>query len=496
MVLYPIIIPLAFAILAIAFTKTTSLQKWIALLGSSFTLLASFFLVYQVHVHGSVSYSVGGWEVPYGINFVADRLSVMMVSVSSVIALCSSIYAINDIKIDFQKKNFSPLFLFLITGVNGAYLTGDLFNLYVWFEVLLASSFMLMVMGSKKDQLKGSIKYVVLNLVGSTLFLIGAGLIYGKLGTLNFADIASKIRLLDDSELIYSSSVFLLLAFGLKAGVFPLFFWLPSSYHTPPATVIALFAGLLTKVGLYALLRMSTLFLEPHYDDFKPILIFVAIATMVIGVLGALANKQIKQILSFHIISQVGYIFAGIALMTVNGLAGALFYLMHHILVKSNLFLVAGVIEKRFGSDHIEKTGSLYSLMPLLSLTFFVSAFSLAGLPPLSGFWAKLGVLQASIVDEQWLLTIFVILVGVVTLMSMLKIWLGSFFKPWDNKDGRQIELKPVGMTMLIPCFILGACTCVLGFYAPPFYDFTHQAAVELMNPERYIETVLGESRD
>jgi multicomponent Na+:H+ antiporter subunit D len=257
-----------------------------------------------------------------------------------------------------------------------------------------------------------------------------------------------------------------------------------------------MFAGLLTKVGIYALLRMTTLFLEPHYDDFKMILIFIAIATMVIGVMGALANKNIKQILSFHIISQVGYIFAGIALMTVNGLAGALFYLIHHILVKSNLFLVAGVIEKRFGSDQIEKTGSLYALMPMLSLTFFVSAFSLAGLPPLSGFWAKLGVLQASIKDGQWVLTVFVILVGVVTLMSMLKIWLGSFFKPWEADQNKNVKIKPVGLAMLIPCFVLGACTCVLGFYAPPFYDYTHQAAIELMNPERYIETVLGDQHD
>lgn len=495
MVLYPIILPLAFAIVAIALSSYSRLQKWVALIGSGGTTIASFILLYHVHTDGSLSYSMGGWQVPYGINFVADRLSVMMVAVSSIIAFCSSVYAISDIKVDFQKKNFTPLFLFLVTGVNGAYLTGDLFNLYVWFEVLLASSFMLMVMGNERNQLKGSIKYVILNLIGSTLFLVGAGLIYGKLGTLNLADIASKIRLIDDAELIYSSSVFLLLAFGLKAGVFPLFFWLPSSYHTPPSTVIALFAGLLTKVGIYALLRMTTLFLEPHYDDFKMILIIIAIATMVIGVLGALANKNIKQILSFHIISQVGYIFAGVALMTVNGLAGALFYLMHHILVKSNLFFIAGVIEKRFGTDQIDKTGGLYSNMPILSLAFFVSAFSLAGLPPLSGFWAKLGVLQASIIDDQWLLMVFVILVGVVTLMSMLKIWLGSFFKPREEKSG-DVKLNPVGMAMLIPCFILGACTCVLGFYAPPFYEYTHQAAIELMNPERYIETVLGDQVD
>lgn len=494
-VILPILIPLCGALLAICFVNRPVVARWIGSLSSLATLVAAALLVTAVDKAGILVLHVGGWEAPFGISLIADRLGAIMVAVSSLVAFCASLYAFKDISEDMVRKHFVSLVLLLVMGVNGAYLTGDLFNLYVWFEVLLSASFVLLVMGSGHKQFKGSLKYVVLNLLGSTLFLVGAGLLYGKVGTLNMADLAYKLASHEQSALVNTSGILLLLAFGLKAGVFPLFFWLPSSYPTAPYTVSALFAGLLTKVGIYAIIRSMTLYLSSSQENFQDLLVGVALLTMIFGVLGAVAQSHIRQILSFHIISQVGYILAGVALLTVAGLAAAIFYLVHHIIVKSNLFLIAGMIEHQRGSDDLTSSGRMKKLAPILATIFFISAFSLAGLPLLSGFWAKLAVLKAGIQMEAWLVSSAVVLVGIVTLLSMLKIWIGCFWGEFrSDQEGKAIVADPLPFSMLLPCLILAIFTLFLGVMGGDLYAYSLRAAEDLMNPTRIISPVLGVS--
>jgi multicomponent Na+:H+ antiporter subunit D len=492
LIILTILTPFIFAIISLLLRGYRTAQRSIAVLATLSTLIVSVFLIIEVDKTGIIVLHSGGWVAPFGISLVADRLSAILVLVSSFVAFFVSIYAWKEIGNDLINRHFTPLCLFLLMGVLGAYLTGDLFNLYVWFEVLLVSSFILLVLGSERTQLRGSLKYVVLNLLSSTLFLIGAGLLYGKVGTLNMAHIAHQLNQSNQPELVSSSGMLLLVAFGLKAGVFPLFFWLPGSYATPKSSISALFAGLLTKVGVYAIIRTLTLILEPSLNHFQGVLIFVAITTMIFGVIGAVAQTKISNILSFHIISQVGYILAGVSIMTVSSLAAAIYYLVHHIVVKANLFLIAGIVKYKFGTDHIIKTGGLLKAYPIIGLTFFVSAFSLAGLPPLSGFWAKLGILQASLKNEHWLLSFTVVLVGIFTLISMLKIWLGTFWSSASSETKPNESVIKIPVQMWLPCLFLALCTVSIGLFGNVLFEYSEQAAIDLLNPTKYIESVLG----
>jgi multicomponent Na+:H+ antiporter subunit D len=494
LVFAPVLVPMAAALGAMALARHLVAQRILAIVGSGLTFLLAIVLVMEVDKHHILSVTAGMWKAPYGIAFTVDRLGAIMTCVSCLIAFAVSIYSWKDISDELIRKYFVPFFFFLLMGVNGAYLTGDLFNLYVWFEVLLCSSFVLLVLGGEKNQLRGSLKYVVINLLSSSFFLAGIALLYGKIGSLNMADIAQKLIQHPEVSLVNTSGVLLLVAFGLKAGIFPLFFWLPASYHTPPSSISALFAGLLTKVGIYSMIRANTLFLSANYNAFEFLLMGLGIATMITGVLGAAAQQGIRRILSFHIVSQIGYILVAASLMTLSGLASAIFYLVHHIVVKSNLFLLAGVIRRVCHSDRLPDIGGLLKSQPVLAATFFIPAFSLAGLPPLSGFWAKLGVLKASMESEHWLLAAAVLSVGFLTLYSMTKIWLGAFWKdaPKVPSDVSTQESRVESM-MLLPCILLSLITVTIGCLGWPLYEYAERAAVQCLHPEMYIQAVLGE---
>jgi multicomponent Na+:H+ antiporter subunit D len=354
-----------------------------------------------------------------------------------------------------------------------------------------------MVIGNRKEQLQGALKYVVLNLLSSALFLIGAGLIYGKIGTLNMADITRALIESPDADLISSSGVLLFVAFGIKAGVFPLCFWLPASYHTPPASVSALFAGIMTKVGVYAMFRGMTLFLSPATDELQPIMLGVAMATMVMGVLGAVGQYNIRMILSIHIISQVGYILAGFTMLTVASVSAGIYYLVHNIVVKANLFLMGGVVRRVNGSDHLLKTGGMIKLYPVFSTAFFITAFSLAGLPPLSGFWAKFSLLSSAISSKSYWTSFFIVGVSLFTLLSMIKIWIGAFWPslPQPSREDESVDLIKDGqspMTLWVPCLILAMSSLVMGLFGAPLFDYAMATAEDVLDPSRYIQAVLG----
>ncbi|MEM7296352.1 MAG: Na+/H+ antiporter subunit D [Pseudomonadota bacterium] len=488
----PLAIPFATAVVAFLLRQGTS-GRWISVGGSAAQLLAALLLLVQVLQSGVVAGQIGGWPAPFGITLVADYLSAAMVVITAIIALAVALYALADINPAKEKLGYHAMFQVLIAGVTGAFVTGDLFNLYVWFEVMLISSFGLLVLGGRAEQIDGGIKYVALNLVSTIMFLTGIGLLYGATGTLSMADLA---RAVDDVDpgLLTLIAVLFMIAFGVKAAVFPLFFWLPASYHTPAFAVSAVFAGLLTKVGVYALMRLFTLVFDGNIEFTHTILLWIGCLTMVTGVLGAAAQNDMRRILSFHIISQIGYMVVGLALMTPLALLGAVFYLVHHIIVKANLFLIAGVAEKIGGSTDLARIGGLYKSAPLLAALFVIPAFSLAGFPPLSGFWAKFLLVKAALEIDGWVIAAIALLVGLLTIYSMTKIWAAAFWTPHPDGDEPSLTQLPRAerLALLTPIAGLALLTCVIGLFPEPFIAFAQTAASQILDPSAYISAVLG----
>jgi multicomponent Na+:H+ antiporter subunit D len=430
----------------------------------------------------------GSWPAPFGITLVADHLTAAMVLVTAVIGLTVAVYAAASGTGKFRGY-FAPLYQALLLGVNGSFLTGDLFNMYVWFEVMLMSSFVLVALPGGRAQLEAAVKYLTLNFIASAFFLVGLGVLYGITGTLNMADLSVKLVAEEHSDLVLSTAVLFLVAFGIKAGVFPFYFWLPSSYHVIPTPVAAVFAGLLTKVGVYACARVFTLVYAPHQDFLAMLLLPIGVLTMITGVFGAASQYFIPRILSFHIISQIGYMIVGIGLFTRGALAATVFYIVHHILVKTNLFLIGGIIGRRTGTQALEKTGGLYAKAPWLAVLFLIPAMSLGGIPPLSGFFAKFALIKEGLLLGQWAVTAAALAVGLLTLYSMIKIWNEAFWK--NSPAGDRLPDKKVPVMMIAPAVLLALCTVCIGLFPGVFIDFSLRAADQLVDPSSYIKAVL-----
>jgi multicomponent Na+:H+ antiporter subunit D len=394
---------------------------------------------------------------------------------------------------------FHPSFLILIAGVSDAFLAGDLFNLYVGFEMLLTASYVLLTLGGTTARIRAGVTYVVVSVVSSLLFLIAIAMVYAATGTVNMADLAVKLGQLDPGTQVLLH-VMLLIGFGIKAAVFPLSFWLPDSYPTAPAPVTAVFAGLLTKVGVYAMVRTETL-LFPGEQLNVPLLA-VALLTMVVGILGALAQTDIKRLLSFTLVSHIGYMVFGLAMSSVIGLASAVFYVMHHITVQTSLFLVAGLIERRAGSASIDRLGGLAKLSPLLALLYFVPAMNLAGIPPLSGFLGKLGLIQAGVAIGTPM-AIAVVIAGVavslLTLLALARVWSRAFWRSTDDAENPDAALLAPASRASMPRAMLGATAglvalgLALTVFAGPLFRVSEQAAQDMLDRTPYITAVLGQ---
>jgi len=491
----PIIIPLLTGTLTLLAWRSNMMQRVLSLLGSIALLVASFQLLASVNTSGHVVMYMGGWAAPYGITLVADMLSAIMVVLTGMMAVAIAIFSLSSTSTSHERFGYYPLMHLLLAGVAGSFLTGDIFNLYVWFEVMLVASFALLILGGERAQMEGAVKYVTLNLLSSAIFLSAVGLLYGLVGTLNMADIAHKLSQTEHTGLVDVLAVMFMVAFGIKAAAFPLFFWLPASYHTGPVAVSALFAGLLTKVGVYALFRVFTLIFNQSPEFTHELLLWVAALTMVTGVLGAAAQFEFRRILSFHIVSQIGYMILGLALFTPLAIIGGVFYIMHHIIVKTNLFLISGIAHRLLGTYDLKKLGGLYKSRPYLSVMFLIPALSLAGLPPLSGFFAKFIVIRAGIEAEAWVVTGVALLVGLLTLYSMIKIWAEAFWKAVpEGTDASQLNqpMTPSLAALYVPVILLAACTLFIGLNGQPIYQMAEFSAQQLMNPAGYIEAVLG----
>ncbi|MDG4767084.1 Na+/H+ antiporter subunit D [Solwaraspora sp. WMMD406] len=429
----PVILPLLGAGITLVLARRPRAQRTtsVAVLGVTFGVALA--LLITAHLHGPQVVEVGGWPAPLGIVLVADQLAALMLVVSTAVTLCVLLYSIGEGRADGRESTpvaiYHPTYLILTAGVTNAFLSGDLFNIYVGFEILLGASFVLLTLGGTEVRIRAGTTYVVVSILSSVIFLTAIGLIYAATGTVNLAQLADRLDALpDDLRLVLQ--LMLLLAFGIKAAVFPLSAWLPDSYPTAPAPVTAVFAGLLTKVGVYAIIRTETLLFPGGRTS--DLLLVVALLTMVVGILGAVAQSDIKRLLSFTLVSHIGYMLFGVALGSAAGLASAIFYVVHHITIQTTLFLATGLVERRGGSTNLERLGGLARAAPLLAVLFFLPALNLAGIPPFSGFLGKLGLLQAGVADDgplAWLLVAGGTVTSLLTLYAVTRVWNLAFWR-------------------------------------------------------------------
>ncbi len=498
LVIFPILIPFLTGILGLLAWNHRWLQLAISSIGAIGLFGSALALLTTVSQQGIQVMQAGNWAAPFGISLVADLFSAIMVMMAGIMGLTVVIYSMVSMDDRREAFGYHPMLHFLLLGVCGAFLTGDIFNLYVWYEVMLIASFVLLVLGGERAQLEGAIKYVTLNLMASALFLAAVGILYGTVGTLNMADISRELPNVAGSALSTALAMLFLFAFGIKSALFPLFFWLPAAYHTPPIAVTVIFSGLLTKVGVYSLIRMFTLIFTDQIAFTHSILLILAGLTMVTGVLGAVAQYDMRRLLSFHIISQIGYLLMGLGLYSTLGLAGAVFFMVHVILAKSALFLVGGVLYRLSGTYDLKKLGGFYRTSPLIAVLFALPAFSLAGIPPLSGFWAKFALVQAGLDAGQYLIVGVSLATGVLTLFSMTKIWNEAFLK--EEADAKHIKSVPLlsslpldhRLMLLSPIAVIALLMVVIGVGSEPLFQLSLQAAEQLIDPTDYIQAVLG----
>jgi multicomponent Na+:H+ antiporter subunit D len=488
LVALPALIPLATALALLAYAGHPRMARGTSIISGVLLLAAAAVLVALTAPGRVLVLPIGSWAPQVGIVWVVDRLSAIMLLLSASSSLATAIYATAALEGGVERRFFYPLHQFLVLGVNGAFLTGDLFNLYVFFEVLLVASFVLLVLNGRAAQLRRGFPYVVVNLVASALLFAGVGVVYATAGTVNMAELAALLRAEPLPALFWGGLALVMVAFAIKAAAAPFFFWLPDSYPQAPLPASAFFAGLLTKVGVYTLFRAFCLFTGPEPGVFHQVLLASSAATMLLGVLGALGRSHVRGILSFHIVSQVGYMVFGLALFTPLGVAAGLFYVIHHIVVKTALFFAGGVVEKVAGSGQLGSARGLWATHPWAGVGFFVPAMALAGLPPLSGFWGKLFLIVAGLDAQARVTTVIAILVSLLTLASMLKIWFSAF---WGSPDGQRHPERGRDPRLLGPALGLAAVSVLIGLLSPLLWRHAERTARELLDPDTYVRAVL-----
>ena len=462
--------------------------------------------------------SVGGWRAPFGIVLVVDRLSAIMLIISAIVLLIVLVYAVGQGVADRHRETpvsiFHPSYLILSAGVFDAFIAGDLFNLYVAFEVLLSASYVLLTLGGTGERIRAGVTYIIVSLVSSLFFLSAIALIYGAAGTMNIAQLSVRLaELPQDVQLILH--LLLLIAFGIKAAMFPLSFWLPDSYPTAPAPVTAVFAGLLTKVGVYAIIRTETVIFAEN--DLTVLLMVVGGLTMLIGILGALTQADIKRLLSFTLVSHIGYMIFGIGVSTQLGLAATIYYVVHHITVQTTLFLTTGLIERFGGATSINRLAGLLKASPLLAVLFFIPALNLGGIPPFSGFLGKVGLFLAGADDAgtadaaspAWLIWAVIAagsITSLITLYALMRFWNMAFWRGRNELVGYEsallgsVQEAPEGATlvatrttpvlMVVATTTLVVVTLLLTVFAGPIYELADRAAANLTDPDTYVSLV------
>lgn len=517
----PVLIPVAGAALTLLLSRFRRAQSQLAFVMLALSSLVSLTLLAVADFDGIQTLQIGGWDAPVGITLVADRLSTVMLFTSSIVLFSVMWYAISqgvrDGGEDEPVTVFLPTYMLLTMGVNVSFLAGDLFNLYVGFEIFLVASYVLLTLGASPARVRAGVGYVMVSMVSSMIFLLGIGLTYAAVGTVNMAQIGIRIADIPEGTRTAIFGV-LLVAFGIKAAVVPLDAWLPDSYPTAPALVTAVFAGLLTKVGVYSIIRMrSAVFTDGSLDT---LLMWVALATMIVGILGAMAQTDIKRLLSFTLVSHIGYMIFGVALGTAQGLSGAIFYAVHHILVQTALFLVVGLIERQSGTSSLRRLGSLLYTAPVISILYFIPAINLGGIPPFSGFMGKVLLLQAGANEGSWMAWVLIggaVVTSLLTLYVMVLVWSKGFLRDRaDAPEGHVALARPAPLAdvtdeveyseradvgrlpfgMFASTALLVIASTVITFVAGPVSGITSRSAESAQDQTIYQDAVLGEHYD
>jgi len=517
----PIIIPAIAAALALIFSRVPNAQRQIVFFSLLITAVVNAVLILIADFEGIQTLQVGGWDAPVGITLVADRLSAVMLFTSSVVLFSVIWYAISQGVRDGTKDEpvavFLPTYMLLTMGVNISFLAGDLFNLYVGFEVFLVASYVLLTLGASASRVRAGVGYVMVSMASSMIFLLALGFVYSSVGTVNMAQIGQRMQDLPEGT---RTAIFatLLVAFGIKAAVVPLDAWLPDSYPTAPSLVTAVFAGLLTKVGVYAIIRArSSIFTAGGLDT---VLMWVALATMLVGILGAIAQSDIKRLLSFTLVSHIGYMIFGVSLGTAQGLSGAIFYAMHHILVQTALFLVVGLVERQAGTSSLRRLGSLMYSAPLIGILYFIPAINLGGIPPFSGFLGKVILLEAGANEDSWMAWVLIVgavVTSLLTLYVMMLVWAKGFQRDRaDAPEGNVALARPAPLSditdevefssrqdvgrvpfgMIASTTLLVAASTSITFLAGPISGITSRAAESAQDTSIYRYAVLGDRAD
>ncbi|OKL36257.1 Na+/H+ antiporter subunit D [Domibacillus mangrovi] len=485
---FPMILPIIAGVLLLFFRLKPNVQRWGSVLTMVVVFLISLSILEKVMDEGILRLDFGEWAPPFGITFVADAFAMLLVTTSSLVTILCLLYAAFAKDEKREKFFLYPFLLLLIAGVNGAFLTGDLFNLFVCFEVMLLASYVLMTLGGEKKQLTEGIKYILINILSSWFFLLGIAYLYGTLGTLNMAHLSQRIAEAGQPPLLTTISILFLIVFSLKAGLV-LYFWLPGSYGALPTAVSALFAALLTKVGVYALFRSFTLLFYHEPSITHTIIGVMAMMTMIGGSIGAIAYKDVRKIAAYNVIIAIGFILVGLASNNIESMQGSIYYLVHDILVKGLLFLMVGTVIYLTGKTRFDQVSGLMTNYPLFGWIFLITLLSLGGIPPFSGFAGKLLIGKGALVAGEYVMVAVAFLSSLFVLYSLLRIFLHMFWGETSILKKNQIYLSK---GMLASCFILAVLTIGLGLGMSVVSPYVTDAANVLTNPHLYIEGALN----
>ncbi len=478
---FPIVLPLLSAVLLLLIRRAREWQERLSLLSLAINLTFALALLRAAAGGEIFIHKMGFWPFPYGIILAADRLTATMLCLSSIIVGASTLFARSYLSEDQRREVFHPLIHFLIMGIQGSFLTGDLFNLFVFFEVMLLAAYALMGFYHNLEQLEMALKYTCLNLIASAFFLLGIALVYAQVGTVNMADLSVKIRELGPQPLLVVTALIFLIVFSVKAAIFPMHLWLPSAHSISPTPIAAILAGVLVKVGIYAIIRSATLMFPDPYKALQGLLMGFALATIIFGALGTLPQRSLKRILAYSTINQLGYIAFGIALLTPAGLTAAVFYIVSHAFLKSSLLLGAGLNQKLTGTVDLDEMGGMMTKTPFASTLLLIGFLSLAGIPPLNGFFSKLFLLQAGFSGGAYLATSIALAMGVLSLFYNFTTYQRM---AWGTGGG---DVGSAPAAMYAPVAFLSAFAIIFGLGVPWLYEWSQLVATQISDPALYI---------
>jgi multicomponent Na+:H+ antiporter subunit D len=486
---FPILIPLCTAVILMFLKDKIVVQRFISALSMALNIGVCIILVNRIDHDGIQTLYMGGWMPPYGIVFVADMFAALLVLTASIVSFAILLYSFRSIGIERERTYYYSFFQFLLVGVYGSFLTGDIFNLFVFFEVMLISSYALISLGGTKLQLRETVKYLLINIVSSTLFVAAVAYLYAAVGTLNMAHLSQRVAEMGQGGVLNVIAVMFLIVFSLKSGLL-LFFWLPGSYSAPPSAVRALFGALLTKVGLYAIFRTFTLIFYHDPGLTHTWIAWMAAATMILGGIGAVAYNDIPRILNYNVIISVGFVAFGLAAATGDSLDGAVFYLLHDMLAKGLMFILGGIIITIAGTDQLKGMGGLIKRHPFIGWMFFTLTLTLVGIPPLSGFAGKVLLIRGGLDAGMLTLSLIGLASSFLVLYSLLKVFRLAFWG--DEKE--QVKREPINLKGVTNVAVgLLVLVILMGVGSEWVYSYVSQAGDVLANPTLYIEAVMKE---